>query len=82
MFCCGRWVYSHATKVSLGSSGVVGLTRHRPRGRCVHLVVCSLDRHLGVLGFIHGLWVHSRAPWASFNSIREFGFTLSPPVRR
>ena len=38
VFCCGRWVYSRATKVSLGSSSDVGFTRRRPRGRCVHLV--------------------------------------------
>ena len=53
-----RWVRSRAPCVSLGLSG---LTRERLGGRWVHPgSEGSLACTMGVVGFIRGLWVHSR----------------------
>ena len=54
-----RWVHLRATWVSLGSCWVVGSQAHA----------------LGVVGYIHVCWVHSRALCGSLVSSEVVGFT-------
>ena len=71
----GRWVLLGAHWVSLGSSGVFGFTRVRPRGRWVHPgSFGSLGCALGVVCFIRDRWVHSGAPRGSVGSSRVVRF--------
>ena len=80
-FIRGRWVRSRAPCVSLGLSGVAGITRLYLGGRWVYpgslgTLACSL----GVTGFIRGRRVHSLAPWVSLGSSGVVGFTRARPV--
>ena len=63
-FMCGRWVHFVSPWGSFSSSGVIGFTRIRPRGRWVHpSSLDSLRFAMGVVGFVRVRWV---------------GFTLGP----
>ena len=60
----GGGVHLHAPLVSLGSYGVIGLSRALPGDRWVQLrSLGSLAHILGVFWFIRGSWVYSRTPW-------------------
>ena len=66
--------------MSLGSCGVIGCTRVRPRGRWVHVMsLGSLGCVLGVVGFIPGRCIRSGAPWRFFCSSGVVGFTCVSP---
>ena len=61
-----RWVLSGAPWGSLRSSVIVGFTRVRLGGHCVHPgSLGSLRFALVIVGFIQGRLVHSGAPWTS-----------------
>ena len=78
-FIRGRWVDAGAPLGLMGSSCVVGFTRVRAAGLCVHPGwLGSLGCTLEVAGFIRGCWVHSCTPWVSLgSSVVALGYALA-----
>ena len=69
--------------MSLCSSGFVGFTSVRTGVRWANLgLLGSLALALGVVGFIQGCWVHSRAPRGLLDSCGVVGFTRVRPWGR
>ena len=83
MFIRDGGVHLVALSVSLGSSGIVGITRVGPGRRSVHLrSLGSLGSVLVVVGYILGRSVRPGSHWLYLGSSRVVGFTQFRPVFR